>query len=59
MSQAWRQNSLDAQLWESMFFTTYSTVRTAIVTPILVVFIFLVLRLAGVRTMTQATLFNR
>jgi len=41
MSQTWRSNSLNADLWESMFYTTYTTVRTAIMTPILVVFIYM------------------
>jgi hypothetical protein len=59
MSQTWRQNSLTGDLWESMFFTLYTTVRTAIITPILVVLIFCTLRLSSTRTLTQATLFNK
>lgn len=42
-----------------MFYTQYTTVRTAIMTPFLVAFIFVVLRVAGTRTLTQATLFNK
>jgi uncharacterized membrane protein YcaP (DUF421 family) len=52
-------NSLSPELWEAMFYTKYTTVRTVIMTPILVVFVFAVLRLGGTRTLTQATLFNK
>ncbi|WIA32315.1 hypothetical protein OEZ86_003155 [Tetradesmus obliquus] len=56
---AWRENQLSPDLWQAMFYTKYTTVRTAVITPILVVFMFVVLRAAGTRTLTQATLFNR
>lgn len=59
MSAAWMKSGLDAHLWESMFYTTYTTVRTTILTPILVVIMFTALRLGGARTLTQSTLFNR
>lgn len=42
MSAAWMKSGLDAHLWESMFYTTYTTVRTTILTPILVVIMFTV-----------------
>lgn len=58
-SQTWMSNNLSPEQWEAMFYSKYTTVRTAIMTPILVVFIFAVLRLAGARTLTQATLFNK
>jgi hypothetical protein len=58
MSQAWQASTLIPALWESYFYTTFTTVRTAIMTPFLCIFIFTVLRLAGARTLTQATLFN-
>lgn len=41
-SQTWRQDSLDGALWKSMFYTEYTTVRTAIITPIVLVFMFVV-----------------
>ena len=59
MSAAWEAQSLTPTLWTDFFHTTYTTVRTAIMTPILVAFMFAVLRLAGPRTLTQATLFNK
>lgn len=57
--ESWAADVLKPKLWEVMFYSTYTTVRTAIMTPILVVFIFVVLRVAGARTLTQATLFNK
>jgi hypothetical protein len=47
-TQGWRQNELDASLWQAMFYTKYTTVRTAIITPILVAFMFVVSALAHV-----------
>lgn len=60
MSQAgWQADSLTPDIWQAYFYTTYTTVRTAITTPIVVAFMFAVLRLAGPRTLTQATLMNK
>jgi hypothetical protein len=41
-TQGWRQNELNPDLWQAMFDTKYTTVRTAVITPILVVFMFVV-----------------
>jgi hypothetical protein len=42
MSSAWRQNSLDGELMGTMFFTTYTSVRTAILTPLAILLVFMV-----------------
>lgn len=39
---AWRANELSPDLWQSLFYTKFTTVRTAVLTPIIVVFMFVV-----------------
>jgi hypothetical protein len=56
---AWRADSLTPEIWHTIFHTKYTTVRTAILTPIMVAFMFVALRLAGPRTLTQSTLLNK
>ncbi|WIA12169.1 hypothetical protein OEZ85_012241 [Tetradesmus obliquus] len=56
---AWRANELSPDLWQSLFYTKFTTVRTAVLTPIIVVFMFVLLRVGGSRTLTQTTLLNR
>ncbi|KAF6251259.1 hypothetical protein COO60DRAFT_1562013 [Scenedesmus sp. NREL 46B-D3] len=42
MSAAWRQMSMDDEHWQTIFYTGYTTIRTAIITPIIMLFLFVV-----------------
>jgi hypothetical protein len=46
-------------LWSDIFYTTFTTVRSAVLTPLVMLVVFAVLRLAGQRSLTEQTLFNR
>jgi hypothetical protein len=59
MSAAWRAMVMEPHLWKALFYTTFTTVRTALITPILVLTVFAVLRLSGTRTLSQSMLFNK
>jgi hypothetical protein len=54
----WRQG-MSPEAWADIFYTTFTTVRTAVITPIIMLVVFIVLRLAGQRSLTEQTLFNR
>jgi len=58
MSAFWQQG-MGNGLWADTFFTTFTTVRTAILTPVIMIMVFTLLRLAGQKSLTEQTLFNR
>lgn len=58
MSAFWQQE-IQPRFWADIFYTTYTTVRTAVLTPIIMLLVFTVLRLAGQRSLTESTLFNK
>jgi hypothetical protein len=56
---AYWQLGLSPELWADLFYTTFTTVRSAVLNPIIMLVVFLMLRLAGQRGLTEQTLFNR
>jgi hypothetical protein len=56
---AFWQQGMDAELWGDIWYTTFTTVRTAILTPCIMLLVFTVLRLAGHRSLAESTLFNK
>jgi hypothetical protein len=50
---------MSPELWGDIFYTTFTTVRAAVITPLVMLVVFAVLRLAGQRSLTEQTLFNR
>jgi uncharacterized membrane protein YcaP (DUF421 family) len=55
---AW-QEDLSATLWRSVLYSEFTIVRTAIVMPILVLYLAVVMRIVGTREDNECTLFNR
>jgi hypothetical protein len=56
---AFWQQGMDADLWVDNWYTTFTTVRTAVLTPCIMLLVFTVLRLAGQRSLAEQTLFNK
>lgn len=56
---AYWQQGMDADLWVDIWYTTFTTVRTAVLTPCIMLLVFTVLRLAGQRSLAEQTLFNK
>jgi hypothetical protein len=50
---------MSPEAWADIFYTTFTTVRTAVLTPLIMLVVFVVLRLAGQRSLTEQTLLNR
>lgn len=55
---AW-QEDLAGSLWRSIFYSEFTIVRTAILMPILLLYLCVLMRIVGTRGDNESTLFNR
>ena len=58
-SQPWTQSVLSGVLWKDMFYTTFTTVRTAIVAPLTFLVMLIAMRVRGRRGLANVTLVDQ